>query len=36
VQVFKNGTSNITGTFSVIKEAHANIQYYLKVLGLTI
>jgi phage terminase small subunit len=36
VQTFKNGTSNITGTFSVIKEAHTNIQYYLRVLGLTI
>lgn len=36
VQTFQGGATNITGNYSLIKDAQKQIQYYLKVLGLTI
>lgn len=36
VQTFDSGATNITGQFTVIKEANKNILSFLKVLGLTI
>lgn len=36
VQTFDSGATNITGHFTVIKEANKNILSFLKVLGLTI
>jgi phage terminase small subunit len=36
VQTFKNGTSNVNGNHSLLKECHTNIQFYMSKLGLNI
>ena len=36
VQQFESGATNITGHFSVLKEADKNVQSYMKKLGLSI
>lgn len=36
IQQFKSGATNITGFFSVLKEADSKVQSYMKKLGLSI